>query len=199
MAIQMYRIRVDSSVCSRDAVVSFLNEFTETWFLVEEHGDVTGKHHFQGFYYGPKKCHKTLRSSLKTRCVNPSRGSYSLPDDVCPDPPGWIRYLCKGDGADRPPVVVSGSTAPINVDIQELHREFWANRASFKGRRRSIVDECIDEFEFKPFHRHDVSRWILRRYVDERKPVNIFYVRSIVNLVSAVVNKEEFERLVQEV
>lgn len=113
-------------------------------------------------------------------------GCYSVSE--VKDVDKYLRYICKGDGPQLLPEV-SWKLGPLWTDerIEELHTEYWeANAAMKKRRTESVSDVVIDrckELGVAWDDRTAIAEEYIKELVERSKPVNIYSVRSNVNLI----------------
>lgn len=125
---------------------------------------------------------KTVRASLTRAVPLSGNGAYSL--TVVRDVPKYERYICKGIAAGSGCDVVWKNV--LEDRTAALHAAYWAERASLKRKAvntlSSVYEDCIaDRVEWND--RKAICKKYINALVLQNKPINLFSVRSNVNLL----------------
>lgn len=157
--------------------------------------------HYQGWLRCDIKP-QALRVRLKKtfpECVGNKGYSISAVKDF----EAYARYILKGT-KDSMADVVSACGLEVNEEyLQNEHRAYWS-RAEKPGKsNRSIVEE-VHEWIVERKQTHDVCRRDIAERVCEvltsrKKPLNTFYVRSVVNTVAYLSDRDMREIILDEI
>lgn len=131
-------------------------------------------------------------------------GSYSA-KECGEDYERYWQYMCKG-AADGAGVDVVWRHGLVFTDekLEELHQAYWSEnnaRAAKKQKLPAIVDTVVEKLKADGTawrDREAITRVYIRALYDREKPINIFSVKSAVNLVQiklAPVAEEAIEYL----
>jgi len=144
---------------------------------------------------------KKLRNSFTRtfeECVGNKGYSLKFCDD---DFDAYIRYICKGDDKDSPPVVWSRQGLGYTDDsIKLAHEMYWVNNdaivANSKKRRAVEKENIVEQVEkkakalgLKASDRVGVAQVYIRLFRDARKGINVFAARAIVNTVCCLLDE----------
>lgn len=107
----------------------------------------------------------------------------------------YIRYICKGDSVDKPPVIWSRQgLLYTDKHIADAHAQYYVNQEAvvLNAKKRKAVEKAsiVEQVEaeakrlgYTANHRVDVARIYLRLFRDARKGINVFAARAVVNTV----------------
>lgn len=138
---------------------------------------------------------KKVRNSFTrafSECVGNKGYSLKLCDD---DFDAYIRYICKGEDKDTPPVIWSRQGLDYTDQaIASAHQKYWVNNESIvenaKKRKRVEKDNICEQVEkqakklgLKAHDRVEVAKIYMRLFRDARKGINVFAARAVVNTV----------------
>lgn len=125
--------------------------------------------------------------------------SYSL--KLCDDDfRAYIRYMCKGGGADAPPCVWAKCGLIYDDEvIAEAHGMYWVNNAALVQNREAatrveklrpveLVEKECKKLMVKGFDREGIAKVYIRLWRDARKPINVYAARAVVNTVSQLLD-----------
>ena len=148
---------------------------------------------------------KTLQS-LRTFCNRigiKGRGAYALELGIEEKMDDQFTYLCKGDCVNSEPKIIHRSPDFDVTVVAERHQIYWQVNAELPKKRRkkvainatdAISRLCFDRMSHNGGHKLledeiiDISvDWIHKN----RKTLNDFYLRSLINHVAFTVNKGE--------
>jgi len=138
---------------------------------------------------------KKVRNAF-TKKFPESAGNKGYSLKVCNDDfDAYIRYICKGDSPNEPPVLWGFQGLDYSKEvIAEAHRMYWVTNESLKANakkrarveKESIIDQVERESKklgLKEYQREDVARVYIRLFRDARKGINVFAARAVVNTV----------------
>lgn len=181
MTLFKYAVRIDKEL---QKFIGFLDSKNISGFGVRE---VSGDNEHWHFYIETLIKSSSFRVLVKRAVPEfKGNGSYSVSD--VKDLDKYMRYICKGDGPNLLPEV-SWKLGPLWTDerFEELHTEYWEANARMKKRRtESITDVVIDVCKEKNIAWDDrtaIAEEYIRETVARSKPINIYSVKSNVNLI----------------
>lgn len=174
-------VRLDSSF---DDFLAWCDRRSEAGFVVREYAD-SGEH-IHAYLYSRLKPN-SFRVILKREVPGlAGNGSYSVA--LCKDVEKYQRYICKGEcpgsGAD---VLWSCGPQFSSENLYVFHEDYWASNNATKIRRvTGVLDYVLDECKEGGIawdDRRTISEKYLRELVARSKPINLYSVRSAVNLI----------------
>lgn len=124
---------------------------------------------------------KTVRQALTRAVPLKGNGAYSM--SVVKDVAKYERYCCKGQSDGSGCDVVWKQTIEDRFD--ELHEAYWAENRKLK-RGGNVAERVLDECKRQRVEWNDrakIGTIYIRELVTMNKPVNLFSVRSSVNLI----------------
>ena len=180
-------------------LVQWISKY-DGYILVREEKE--GNKHCHAIIDTTKQC-KAVRSDFVRafpECVGNAGYSVKICDD---DWAAYIRYICKGDGPDVPPVVW-GRSGLLYTDqhIADAHAKYYVNQAAVlenAGRRKRLDKlNLVEDLEKRckaagHTSRNEISREYIRVYRDARKGINVFAARAVVNTVWCLLQGEHAE------
>lgn len=189
-----YALRMDYSESQFDRLRSWLEACNGRYLVVYETGEGENPHVHVGFT--SEKTLNALRVDLKRKFPElVGNGSYSLKegDDNFDD---YIIYMCKGDGEEEAPVVLMRHGLDFSDEkIEQYHERYWVNnaqireskrkRSAFGGTTVEQVEKICKEKGVRS--KEDIAREYIRLYRDQRRAINVFQARAVVNTVSLLV------------
>lgn len=124
----------------------------------------------------------------------------------------YLKYICKGVDANTPPVIVCHQGIEYTQSyLEELHAGYWVcneelTKNSKKRDSLKLRGNVVEQLELQckqakldGSDRTAVAKLLVQKYVEARKPVNVFQAKSVVNTVCALLNGHQFDCLVDEV
>lgn len=191
MPLTEFALRVDGS--DHSPLVSVLSQFG-AYFVVRE--TVEGENpHFHALLVSDKPI-KVVRNKL-VRTLFPEgtgpavrgNGKYSL--TLVEDADKYRRYICKGVDEDSLPEVVGKCGMEFTDDwVKQRHSQYWDVHAQLeeaaRAKKAPVFETVLRECTARGIRwDHDVM--ICRLYINELakrdKAINVFSVRSVVNLI----------------
>lgn len=186
----MLALRTDKAF---DSVKVWLTSMSFGGFAVREvSGDNEHWHWLLERPNNDKKKLQALRVGL-TRAVPELKGNagYSLTE--VRDVDKYERYMCKGNSeSEMPDVAWRESIKYSESRIQELHDSYWStNRELATARKRQLppVDEVTQKCKEARIDWKDrtaIAREYIKVYVARKKAINIFQVKSTVNVIQCL-------------
>lgn len=181
MTLYKLAIRIDAEVSKTK---QWFDDRSFAGFGVRE---ISGDNEHWHFYVETKLKPDSFRVLLKREVPElKGNGGYSVAE--CRDEEKYWRYMSKGDGKGiLPETVWKGGLAWTDERIEELHEAYWEENATLKKRRtESIIDVVLFRCKEKKLA-WDSRSYIAEEYIKElvarKKPINIYSVRSNVNLI----------------
>lgn len=187
-----YALRADVFEGFKQRLIKWLGVVALGWICAYE---VSGDNKHVHLVLDSESDIKKLRNAFTRafpECVGNKGYSLKLCDD---DFNAYIRYICKGDGKDSPPVIWSRQgldyTDPI---IKVSHEMYWVNNdaiiANSKKRKAVEKENLVEQIEkrakemgLKAHERVEVAKIYMRLHRDARKGINVFAARAVVNTV----------------
>lgn len=113
----------------------------------------------------------------------------------------YERYMCHGKHEGDSVVVVSAHGAHYTPQFfVEQNKLFYASRRTFrqkaekKAQSTCVVNDLIKECQAAVVvSREEIARKLLSMYKRDRKPINVYHARNIVNAAWMILNGEEAE------
>lgn len=166
----------------------FLDVYS-VYVVYEEKGEVTGKLHYQGYVAcGDKDRYNEIKQVFKNTYVGrkPASQSFTQVKKV----ESYMRYVAK----DKKIFCHKG------VSEQDIaKREAESYKKTKDG--GSLVCRCLDAMrqydlsymkDNEEAVRRYVGGWLVDEYVKELKPINIFYLRTVINTVTvALIGRDQ--------
>lgn len=177
-------IRVDGQ--SHEELVQFLTADGGSYLVVKE---LEGSNpHYHVVLHSTRKL-PAIRTALK-RAMPSLRGNGSYSVTAVRDLAKYQRYMMKGDSKEvMPQVVASYGMAYSDLSWQEeMHDAYWAEAEDLKRKRSkapiqsSIYEQCTAE-GVEWHQREKIARIYIKELVSRDKPINIFSLRSQINLI----------------
>jgi len=179
-----YAIRIDGN--SSEELVKFLTEDGGSYLVVKElegtnphyHAVIHTKRKLQAFRMAFRRQFPELRGN----------GAYSISD--VRDLAKYERYMMKGDSDSVLPTVVASNGVQYTTDwIMETHAAYWEQNADMVQRRtaemkvpEAVLQACKDA-AVQWGNREKICELYIRELVRRDKPINIFALKSSVNLI----------------
>lgn len=181
MALYQYALRVDKCFSSvRDFLVS---KDCSGWGVRE----VSGSNEHWHFYLETSMKAPAFRVALVRACPDlKGNAGYSL--SVIKDVDKYLRYMAKGE-SDGSGCAYAWRNGLMWTDekLEELHAGYWTeNRALKKRKVGSVLDAVVDKCKADAVRwddREGISEVYIREVVSRDKPINLYSIRSGVNLV----------------
>lgn len=196
----VYAIRIhELADDTRSRVISFVEAIGGSHVIARE--TEASRVHYQGWVRTDIK-DGALRARLKKNfpeCVG-NKG-YSLA--AVRNFENYARYILKGT-KEQYADIIAAYGLEINADyLASEHRAYWSVAEKPTKSNRSIVEE-VHEWVVERSQTHDVCRRdIAERACDiitsRKKPLNTFYVRSVVNTVAYLSNRDSREIILDEI
>lgn len=181
MTLYKLAARIDKEMV---AFNSFLSSKNISGFGVRE---VAGDNEHWHYYIETLLKPTSLRVLLKRAVPGlQGNGAYSIAD--VKDVDKYLRYICKGSSDNVLPEVC-WKFGPLWTEekFSELHDEYWTENARIKKRRtEAVIDVVIDKCKHEGIawdERAAISEEYIKELVDRSKPINIYSVKSAVNLI----------------
>ncbi|AXH75275.1 MAG: hypothetical protein [Cressdnaviricota sp.] len=174
-------LRIDKGF---DDCLAWLDRRSESGFCVREYAD-SGEHYHAYILSALKPT--SFRVVLKREVDGlAGNGCYSVSE--VKDVDKYVRYICKGDfdgsGVD---VVWKCGLEWTDERIYEAHVDYWSSNRSTKLRRlNGVLDYVTDECKAEGIawdDRRTIAEKYIRELVARSKPINLYSVKSSVNLV----------------
>lgn len=189
---RQYALRLDVGEETKAKLSSWLSKTCDGWIVAyEEAGDNKHVHAILSSHKNLKQLRNALTYSFPENAGNKG---YSL--KVCDDDhDAYIRYICKGESEEEPPVIWSRQGLLYTDDvINEAWKKYWVNNAALvenSAKRRKVEKESIVEqvekaakkAGLKGYERVEVAKIYIRLFRDARKGINVFAARAVVNTV----------------
>lgn len=174
-------IRVDRSL---DDFLAWLDRRSESGFCVREVAE-SGEHYHAYLLSKLKPASARVVIKREVPGLN-GNGAYSIAE--CRDVDKYVRYISKGENDGSGVDIVWRCGLEWTEDrIQEAHEEYWLSNRSQKLRRlNGVLDFVVDECKAANVawdDRHTISEKYIRELVARSKPINLYSVKSSVNLV----------------
>lgn len=177
-------LRIDKSF---DAVKEFIVSAGYSGFAVRE--VVGDNEHWHWYLEGDKYSSvQSFRVKL-VKSVPELRGNGAYSVKQCDEHyEKYWQYMAKGDGEGATPVL-SWRHGLLFTDekMEELHEAYWSVNHDLKRRKlQPVMDEVLERCKRAAVQYHD-RRTIFREYIkvlyERNKPINLFSVKSGVNLI----------------
>lgn len=197
MSVLRYAIRIDVTDALKKRISDWLSGNGNGFICVKE---VSGDNHHVHIILDSVKSIKQLRSSFTRafpECVGNKSYSLKLCDD---DYDAYIRYICKGESKEIPPVVWCKQGLHYTAEHIELaHGKYWVNNDALienaKKRARVEKESIVEQVEkaakkadLKGYERVEVAKIYIRMFRDARKGINVFAARAVVNTVCCILD-----------
>lgn len=124
----------------------------------------------------------------------------------------YLKYMCKGDSVESAANIVCRQGLDFTDEyLAELHAAYWVSNAELmqNSRKRdnlkmrgTVVEQLEKECKAAKLDGSDreaVAKLLVQKYVEARKPVNVYQCKSVVNTVCALLNGHQFDCLVSEI
>lgn len=187
-----FALRADVFEGFKARLIAWLSVVALGWIVAfETAGENRHVHLILDSCYDIKKLRNSFTHAFK-ECVGNKGYSLKLCDD---DFDAYIRYICKGDDKDTPPVIWSRQgLGYTDAAIKLAHEMYWVNNdaliANSKKRKAVEKENIVEQVEkeskrlgIKAYDRVGVARVYIRLFRDARKGINVFAARAIVNTV----------------
>lgn len=170
-----------------NSVKKFVEERGFSGFAVREVADQN--EHWHWYLEGDRfKSINSFRTTL-TKTVPALKGNGGYSAKLCDnDVEKYWRYMCKGesDGAGAE-IAWKHGLLWTDARLEELHQSFWANAPNAKRRKLAPIADVVFERCKAKQVAWDDRRTIFEEYIRELyardKPINLFSVKSSVNLL----------------
>lgn len=203
LPVNLYHIRI---TIHADDTLEKLNKFVQgidgSYFFVRE--DDASNPHYHGWIRSDINM-EALRKRLKKdfpECIG-NKG-YSL--GSIRDFDDYQVYICKGTPEELPNVICYSGIQITPEYIKERYDKWWASKRSKKCSKtnRSIVDEVIEWVKLQDWpcvdeKRYEVVHQIVEIMIEKKKPINVFYLRNVRNVVMAATSNEFRQSLEAEI
>lgn len=187
-----------------NGVLKWINERSPGHLVIRHDADEEVKRdHWHALIWSDKKV-PALRADF--RKANPEvsgQGAYSLTEikQTGEEDPVemYERYMCHGKFDGDPVIVVSAHGAKYTPEwFREQNTAFYAARKEFKKkiekRENSVnmVNELVQACDLAGIReKREIAGKLVDKYIAERRPLNTFFAKSVVNTVWGVLNKGE--------
>lgn len=205
-----FALRIDLDGVDVAAVVAFVAGIALNYLIVREGHDENP--HVHAYLTADKKL-SALRKSVQ-RFLSGDRGNaaYSL-KQCAADVRGYFLYLCKGSDSKTLPDVVGRQGLDYTDDwVKATHAEYWVNNAAIvksRQKRKGVttativekLEERVKERGFAWHKKKDIAREYIRMCKEQRKPINTFAARAIVQGVQVALcpTEEAIDELVMQI
>lgn len=192
-------LRCNLPETKKTELVAWISTFDGYILVREEKGE---NHHCHAIIDTIKTC-KAVRSDFVRKfpeCVGNAGYSVKVCDD---DWHAYIRYMCKGEAKEVPPVIWGRSGLLYTDDyVNAAHEMYWVNQAAVlenAGRRKKLDKlNLVEDLEKRckaagHTSRSEIAREYIRVYRDARKGINVFAARAVVNTVWCLIQGEHAE------
>lgn len=202
-----FLLRLDESEDSRSIITPLLARCDQTkpYFVVFETGEDGENPHFHlTGYLKPGKSLQSLRTFVNRSGIK-GQDAYSLKLGIEEKIDSHYTYLCKGDSVEAQPEIIHCHPDFTDTIIAERHETYWEVNAELpKKRRKTKTTNAADAISRICFDTmsHNGGRKLLEDEIIDisvewvhknRKTLNDFYLRSLINHVAYTVNRLEDE------
>lgn len=177
-------IRLDSSDPS--ALISVLSADGGAYLVVRELEETNPHYHV---VLHSKRKHTAIRAALK-RAMPELNGNGSYSCVPVRDLDKYVRYCLKGESREKLPDIVAANGMQYATAEwrQAKHDAYWDENDSITRKRsRESVDDVVlhacKEANVQWSNREKISEIYIRELVSRNKPINLFSLRSRVNLL----------------
>lgn len=186
----------------REKVVKYVSDTQGSVFLVREY--MAARPHYQAYIRCEVKL-DALRKRFKNQFPEIKGNKfYSLA--VVTKPTEYLRYLCKGSDKDSLPDVVH-HCGLVQLDIPSEHKLYWEANECLKNKSRTkklgLFEQLVEFSKTLDPNRDDVRFKLSEKYVylchEIDKPINLFYAKSVINLISSKVSPQECRYLIDQI
>lgn len=157
-------------------------------FAVSENDNGANPHHHWYLETDVYKNVQAFRVAITKKIPDlKGNGSYSVKE--CDDDyERYWQYMCKGAGSGQGPELVwRHGLVFTDSKVEELHNAYWdENRAKKKVKVEPILDVVYEKLKADGTawrDREDVAKAYIRELYNRNKPINIYGVKSAVNLL----------------
>lgn len=178
-----YALRIDGT--DSTPLITVLKKYGGAWLVVKEQTD--GNPHFHAVLHSDAKL-AAVRQALKRLLPNSGNGAYSC--TAVRDLPKYQKYMMKGDSRDVMPHVVQaeGWNYQDASWQEEMHDAYWETNDEIQAGRKArpvieVVLEKCKEARTAWTNRQYIAEVYIREMVQRRKAINLFAVKSAVNLL----------------
>lgn len=140
-----------------------------------------GNEHVHWLFYTDKAI-KVVRQSLTRAVPLSGNGAYSM--SVVKDLDKYQRYICKGTAEGSGCEVVWKNV--LTDQTEEWHAAYWAEHAKLKRKCANVNEAVMEECKRNEVtwdDRQKIAKIYIKELVAQNKPINLFTVRSNVNLL----------------
>lgn len=188
-----------------ESVKEFITSKGMSGFAVSENDDTANPHHHWYLETSVYKNVQAFRVAITKKIPDlKGNGSYSV-KECDQDYTRYWQYMCKGSGAGQGPSIVWRHGLVFTDDkVEELHNAYWEeNRAKKKVKVEPIMDVVFEKLKADGTawrDREAIAAVYIRELYSRNKPINIYGVKSAVNLLQvklAPVADEAIKHLAQ--
>lgn len=121
----------------------------------------------------------------------------------------YLKYICKGDSKlEQPDIICRQGIDFTDAWIVQQHASYWVtnddlmknakkrDNLKFRGTVVEQLEQACKEAKLDGHDRTAIAKLYVQKYVDARKPVNVFHAKGVVNTVCAILSQFEFDQLV---
>lgn len=179
-----YAIRLDGTDHSK--LTAFLDSDGGAYLVVRELAESNS--HYHAIIHSKKKL-PAFRSAFVRAVLDGQHGNGAYSITRVKDIDKYERYMTKGDSEAELPVVVGRNGVKYNDEwVRETHDRYWKVNDELNAKRRklSMVEAVVcmaKEEKIAWSNREKLALLYIRELADRDKAINIFSVRSNLNLV----------------
>lgn len=160
------------------------------YFFVEEQGSVEENIHYQGIIK-TDIAQNTLVQRIKR--VVKIKGNQAYSCKVVRDQERYHYYLMKGDREGALPRVVHSHLINFSKEkIKDMHEAYWLVKNNTKDKSKDMIQFLYDKLKiYEDGDRQStIVREIIDYYVANRKPMNVFHMKSQARLLNCMLSQE---------
>lgn len=200
MAPNCYALRVDYGASDKQRLSDWLSANCGGYLVCYEEV-VDENPHVHVVLYSEKNI-DTLRKSFK-RAFDDKRGNGAYSLKACDaNVDDYIAYICKGVDVDSPPDVILKQGIQFDDEyVEGMHQRYWdrnaqlvraaGERAAARGNMVEVVEKLCREQGVRSYERKKIALVYIRQMRAQRKAINIFAARAVVNGVVVALDEEE--------
>lgn len=190
MTQRSWKIRITDDNLSPEVINNLAQRYGLT-LLVREVGSETERPHYHGILSTTK-----TRGAIVTFINKHYRGNEQYSLGVCPEPQGYLNYMCKGEDGNPPNVVYNQGH-----DTDRYHAQYLAHKENVQEEKRerretqgNITQQIYDDIKEKIGHstyESVIGGAICRWYLDRRKVMPTRYrMQALINTFIAWQNED---------
>lgn len=181
----------------KEKLSEWLSKNAEGWIVAyEEAGENKHVHAIVNSCKSIKQLRNAITYALP-ECKGNKGYSLKLCDD---DHDAYIRYICKGEDVETPPVIWTRQGLDYtDKAIEEAWQMYWVNNEAIKenaAKRAKVAKEnIVEQVErlckakgVRAYERSEIAKVYINLFRDARKGINVFAARAVVNTVSLLLD-----------